>query len=253
MHVIESSDLSGKNRKIHVENVPHPYGLVVVDNQIYWTDWQTKALHRTWKNEIQNKTIIRDNLEGLMSVRAMQEEQVVENVCGENNGGCSHLCLRNPTSFTCACPTGILMTESNPKQCKTQPDQYLLFATRTTLARVSLDTPELWDVTLPIDNIHNAVGIDFHWDKKTIFYTDVEMDIIRSVNMTDFSDTKVVISMNLTKTDGLAVDWIADNLYWTDTGNKVLEVSRLDGSHRKVIIKDGLDEPRAIALFPKKG
>ena len=33
----------------------------------------------------------------------------------------------------------------------------------------------------------------------------------------------------------------------------MIEVSRLDGSSRKVLIKVNLDEPRAIALFPKKG
>lgn len=69
--MIESSDLTGKNRKAIITDVPHPYGLVVVENHIYWTDWQTKALHRADKNSGDDKTIIRDNLEGLMSVRAI--------------------------------------------------------------------------------------------------------------------------------------------------------------------------------------
>lgn len=71
--------------------------------------------------------------------------------------------------------------------------------------------------------------------------------------MRNWSDTKVLISVNLTTPDGLAVDWLADNMYWTDTGRKVMEVARLDGSCRKTIIDEGLDEPRAVALFPRKG
>lgn len=145
------------------------------------------------------------------------------------------------------------MSQDNSSICRSQPSQYLLFATRSTLARVSLDTGELWDVTLPIDNVHNAIAVDFHWEKQLIYYTDVELDIIRSVNMHNFSDTKIIINKNLTTTDGLAVDWVADNIYWTDTGRKVLEVSRIDGSSRKIIIREGLDEPRAVALFPRKG
>lgn len=47
---IESSDLEGKDRRLIVSNLPHPYGLVVVGNHVYWTDWQTKALHRAIKN-----------------------------------------------------------------------------------------------------------------------------------------------------------------------------------------------------------
>lgn len=189
----------------------------------------------------------------ILCVLFLQNEPDIKNACGDDNGGCSHLCLRNPEGYTCACPTGILMSVEDPKRCKPQPDQYLLFVTRTTLARVSLDTPELWDVTLPISNVQNAVAIDFHWEKKTIFYSDVEMDIIRTVNMNNFADTRVIVHGNLTKTDGLAVDWIANNIYWTDTATKLLEVARLDGSSRKVIIREGLDEPRAVALHPKKG
>ena len=69
----------------------------------------------------------------------------------------------------------------------------------------------------------------------------------------DLTSTETIISANLTIPDGLAVDWIADNIYWTDAGRKVLEVARLDGSSRKIIIRDGLDEPRALAIFPRKG
>lgn len=67
------------------------------------------------------------------------------------------------------------------------------------------------------------------------------------------SDVRNVVDGNLSTPNGLAVDWLADNIYWTDTTRKVLEVARLDGSSRKVIVFAGLDEPRAVALFPSKG
>lgn len=162
------------------------------------------------------------------------------------------MCLRNPTSFTCACPTGILLTE-NKNVCKSQPDQYLLYATKTTLARVSLDTPELWDVTLPLEYIQNAIAVDFHWKNQLIYYTDIDLDVIVSVNMHNFTDYKIIHGKNLTTPDGLAIDWIANNMYWTDIGSQVLEVSKIDGSCRKVLINKSLDEPRSIALFPSKG
>lgn len=37
------------------------------------------------------------------------------------------------------------------------------------------------------------------------------------------------------------------------SGRDVIEVARLDGSSRLTLIKDNLDEPRAIAVFPRKG
>ena len=53
--------------------------------------------------------------------------------------------------------------------------------------------------------------------------------------------------------DGLAVDWVARNLYWTDTGTDRIEDSRLNGSSRKALISKDLDEPRAITLYPSHG
>lgn len=78
----------------------------------------------------------------------------------------------------CACPTGTVLREDG-YTCNTVPSTYLLFATRSTLARVSLDTPELWDVTLPIPEVRNAIAVDFHWRNQKIYYTDVFLDIIR--------------------------------------------------------------------------
>lgn len=69
----------------------------------------------------------------------------------------------------------------------------------------------------------------------------------------DGSGMETVISQGLKTTDGLAVDWVARNMYWTDTGRNTIEVARLDGTSRKVLVNNSLDEPRAIAVFPSKG
>ncbi|XP_075213619.1 low-density lipoprotein receptor-related protein 4-like [Lycorma delicatula] len=249
---IESSDLNGEDRQVIVTNVPHPYGLVIVGKHMYWTDWQTEALHRADKSNGSDQIIIRDKLSGLMDIRSVQTDNVAENACGNNNGGCSHLCLRSPKGYSCACPTGILLYDDK-HTCQFQPNAYLLFSTRSTLTRVSFDTPEMWDVALPISDVHNAIAVDFHWNKSLIFYSDVLLDVIRSVDMWNMSNVRNVVDGNLSTPNGLAVDWLADNIYWTDTTRKVLEVARLDGSSRKVIIFTGLDEPRAVALFPSKG
>lgn len=44
---------------------------------------------------------------------------------------------------------------------------------------ISLDTPEQWDVSLPIKDVQNSIAVDYHWEKKLIFFTDVNNDVIR--------------------------------------------------------------------------
>ena len=38
--------------------------------------------------------------------------------------------------------------------------------------------------------------------------------------------------------DHLAIDWIARNIYWTESELDRIEVARIDGSSRKIIISD---------------
>lgn len=49
------------------------------------------------------------------------------------------------------------------------------------------------------------------------------------------SHQEVVISNEIYHPDGVAVDWVSRNIYWTDTGTDRIEVARLNGKHRRVI------------------
>lgn len=49
------------------------------------------------------------------------------------------------------------------------------------------------------------------------------------------------------------MDWIGRNLYWTDSVLDVIEVSGLNGSNRRALISNGLDNPRAILVDPPNG
>ncbi len=62
-----------------------------------------------------------------------------------------------------------------------------------------------------------------------------------------------VVKTELDIPDGIAVDWIAQNIYWTDPGTARIEVARVDGLARRVLVSTGLSKPRAIVLDPEKG
>ena len=49
---------------------------------------------------------------------------------------------------------------------------------------------------------------------------------------------------------GIAVDWLTENIYWTDALYHHIAVSRYDGQHRMIVIKKNVVKPRSIVVHP---
>lgn len=130
---------------------------------------------------------------------------------------------------------------------------YLLVAMRGGIGRISFDTDDLLDIVLPIENVHAAIVLDYHYNHSKLYYADVNIDVIKEVDLNNVKNTRNLISNGLRTTNGLAVDWIANNLYFSDTESSTIEVSRLDGSSRKIIVTENLNDPRSLAIFPQRG
>ena len=67
------------------------------------------------------------------------------------------------------------------------------------------------------------------------------------------SGVENVIEFGLNFPEGMAIDWVAHNIYFSDTLTNRIEVARLDGSARRVLVWEGLQAPRSIALHPAEG
>jgi low density lipoprotein receptor-related protein 5/6 len=119
------------------------------------------------------------------------------------------------------------------------------------IRRISID-PSNGDKPIPIPGIVDASALDFHINQSKVFWTDLEAKKI-SRAFINGSQAEVVIDVDLIWPDGLAVDWVANNIYWTDSYLERIECSRLDGRYRKTLIWKGLNEPHSLALHPGKG
>ena len=111
--------------------------------------------------------------------------------------------------------------------------------------------------TIIVDDLDNAIAVDFDYARGFIFWSDVNLKKIKRIRVST-GKIEDVVSMGLKKPEGLAVDWIAGKLYWTNRRDAELETSRievanLDGSNRKVLFRKNLDLPGAIAVDPFVG
>ncbi|XP_021930761.1 low-density lipoprotein receptor-like isoform X5 [Zootermopsis nevadensis] len=166
-------------------------------------------------------------------------------------GACSQLCINEKGTFKCQCVDGYLRDPRNHTRCKAMEGHAsLLFSRRHDIRKISLDHHEM---TAIVNNTKSATALDFVFRTGMIFWSDVSDQKVYKAPIDEGSERTVVIKDELTTSDGLAVDWIYNHIYWTDTGRNTIELANFEGNMRKVLIQDSLEEPRAIALNPIDG
>lgn len=74
-----------------------------------------------------------------------------------------------------------------------------------------------------VDDIRHAIAIDYDPVEGFVYWTDDEIKAIRRAHI-DGSASAMLVATELKHPDGIAVDWVARNLYWTDTGTDRIEV-----------------------------
>ncbi|XP_076732264.1 low-density lipoprotein receptor-related protein 8, partial [Maylandia zebra] len=129
---------------------------------------------------------------------------------------------------------------------------YLLFTNRHEIRRIHLLKSEYTQV---VPTLKNAVALDVDVSTNKMFWCDLYHQKIYSayINKASDSSQQVTLIDSLHSPEGLAVDWVHKNIYWTDSGNKSISVATGDGRKRKMLITTELNEPRAIAVDPHQG
>ncbi|KAM7407483.1 hypothetical protein PAMA_003284 [Pampus argenteus] len=259
--MIERGDPDGSNRITIVTGLSHPWGVAVYQNYLYFTDRDFEVIERVDKSTGANRVVLRDNTAGLRVIKVHYRETSAgtSNGCTNNMGMCEQLCLPRPLGlFTCACATGFKLNADNRTCVPYQ--SYVVISTLSAIQGFSLEGADHSEAMVPVAGRgRNALHVDVHMASGFIYWCDFSSTVatqngVRRIKP-DGSGLRSVVTSGIGRNGirGIAVDWAAGNLYFTNAflTETYVEVLRLNTTFRRVLLKTQVDMPRHIVVDPR--
>ncbi|XP_071534542.1 nidogen [Panulirus ornatus] len=165
-------------------------------------------------------------------------------------------CQSDPLStfgFSCRCREGFT---GDGYTCQEAPDHeknLLLINQGISVLRMPTDARSGVGFPIHVQPIMTAVGADVDCLAGRYYWTDVRSPSIRSSRYDGTERQAVVSGEGIGSPEDVAVDWVSGNVYWTDSVNDVVSVASIKSGKRRVVIEDGLVNPRGIAVHPGQG
>lgn len=249
---------NGEEHKIILtENdaISRPKSLGVLDSRLYYLDPVYEKIVRVDLPRGDNPKIIIDNEQELKNMMIYKKRSTVQHPCLTNNGGCEHLCIpEEGTSRVCGC--GISYKKENGINCV--PYKTYAVVSQLDVAR-GYSLTDSSEAMVPISGSgHHILHVDVSFRDQWIYWAEYNRGFWNGIfrirpNGTELQHIiKDGIGSNGIR--GITIDWVAGNIYFTNVfpHENYVEVSWLDGSNRKILVKTTNDAPRELAVNPIK-
>ena len=135
---------------------------------------------------------------------------------------------------------------------------YLYVTSRTSVYRFHLNSASgKYKNGSEPEILHHGTGfikaLEIDEENDNVYWADLKYN---TINRTSLNGTNSfsLFTYAIGYVEGLTTDWSSNILYWTDSLMKMVELSQVDGKHRKVLFKlEGDSQPRGIVADPVNG
>lgn len=105
-------------------------------------------------------------------------------------------------------------------------------------------------MTSVVSGTRAAIALDYLFADGKILWSDRKENRIYRASLSDTSNREVLVASGDVSADGLAVDWIHHNIYYTEGTSSAVKLISWDAKFSKTLIQEDLGRPRALALNP---
>ncbi|XP_070072746.1 vitellogenin receptor Yl [Drosophila takahashii] len=178
--------------------------------------------------------------------------------CQERDDLCSQGCENTSGGYRCVCDAGYLMASDN-RTCRAivhvSSDQQplLLYTTQMTIMGMHLHENNLRNHIYPVaGNLSKVIGVAY--DGSHIYWTNIQNEAESIVKANgDGSQAEILLTSGLDAPEDLAVDWLTQNIYFSDNIMRHIAVCSNDGLNCVVLITQDVHQPRSLAVWPQRG
>ncbi|KAG7213656.1 hypothetical protein KM043_002901 [Ampulex compressa] len=154
--------------------------------------------------------------------------------------------------FACVCNEGFT---GDGTECKARPmheSNFLLVNQGMATLRIPFaPTQEQQGSPIYIATSQMAIAVDIDCLGGKAYSSDISGN--RIIELSYNGSMAETFIPKVSSPEGVSVDWVSRNIFWTDSGKTTVEVANLATKKRKVLVSDGLVNPRGIAVHPYRG
>uniref|UniRef100_A0A4W6E5T0 Low density lipoprotein receptor-related protein 2b n=1 Tax=Lates calcarifer TaxID=8187 RepID=A0A4W6E5T0_LATCA len=253
---------------------PHPFGIAVFENHVFFTDWTKMGLVRANRFNGSNPALLYRTAKrpGHVAVSHPVLQPVVMNPCGRHNGGCQHICVlshrtdNDGLGFRCKCRHGYDL-QSDRRTCFIQEiltgyrvgtidamaydcTSKVLFWTTSTykvVAAFRITDKSRRDI---VTGLRNPKGIAVHPNAGYLFWSDWYRPAVIMRGYTDGSNAIPLVNTTLGWPYGLSVDYTMDRLYWVDSVLDQIGHISIEGNDRQTFTDIGqITQPYSLTIY----